>query len=60
MTDISKCVFGECKGLIGLMVWQIKWPNVDIFKLNEVSFVRVGVKTYRMVDLQEQGWAALL
>ena len=27
--------------------------------LNEVCFVRVGVKTYRMVDLQEQGGAAL-
>ena len=26
----------------------------------EVCFVKVGVKTYRMVDLQEQGWAALL
>ena len=28
--------------------------------LNEVSFVRVGVKTYRIVDLQEQGRAALV
>ena len=28
--------------------------------LNEVCFVRVGVKTYRIVDLQEQGWAALI
>ena len=24
--------------------------------MNEVCFVRVGVKTYRMVDLQEQCW----
>ena len=25
-----------------------------------MCFVGVGVKTYRTVDLQEQGWAALL
>ena len=34
--------------------------STDLYLLSEVCFVRVGVKTYRMVDLQEQGWAALL
>ena len=28
--------------------------------LNEMCFVRFGVKTYKMFDLQEQGLAALL
>ena len=46
-----------------LLEYHISYLNVSTPPLRAGSYTatfRVGVETYRTVDLQEQGWAALL